>query len=116
MTLTFDQNGATSGVLHIFHKRVLLIAQRLLVDLARPSQHVLAQVLDRIDGETATGQCQTLHVAALGTTQGQDSFLCEEVKGEGIDAFLVDDDERFAVLAHLEKWKNRICWFRLIFC
>ncbi len=43
----------------------LVVPQRLLVDAARVAQHVLGQVLHRVDGEAPAGQGQPLHVAAL---------------------------------------------------
>ena len=45
--------------LDVLDKGVLLVAQGLFVDLAGPAQHVLGEVLHRVDGEAAAGQGQT---------------------------------------------------------
>src|SRR6056297_628431 len=108
--LTLDEDGAAPGVADVLDEGVLLLPQRLLVHPPRPAQHVLAQVLHRVDGQAPTGQRQPLHVAALGPAQGQDPLLGEHVEGEGVDAFLVDHHEGLALLAHLgTKGERRRC-------
>lgn len=57
------------------------------------AQTVSSEIGERIHGIATTGQCQTLHIAALGTTECHDTFASEGVKRNWVNALLVHYDK-----------------------
>uniref|UniRef100_A0A8W7PAJ3 Uncharacterized protein n=1 Tax=Anopheles coluzzii TaxID=1518534 RepID=A0A8W7PAJ3_ANOCL len=96
------QNRHRQRVLAVLHERVLVLAQHVLVHLPGKAEARFVHVVERVHRHTATGQRQTLHIAALGTAQRHDALLRQHVQRHRIDALLVDHDERFVrTVAHL---------------
>mmetsp|Transcript_23433 Transcript_23433/g.34373 ORF Transcript_23433/g.34373 Transcript_23433/m.34373 type:complete len:299 (+) Transcript_23433:485-1381(+) len=97
-----DEDGARVRVAAVFDKRVLFLAKSLFVHGARVAQHVLGEVIDRVDALAATRLAEALEVALLAATQTHDTLLCEHVERQGVDTLLIDDNKRLAVaVAHL---------------
>mmetsp|Transcript_16185 Transcript_16185/g.48159 ORF Transcript_16185/g.48159 Transcript_16185/m.48159 type:complete len:534 (-) Transcript_16185:26-1627(-) len=97
-----DEDGARVRVPHILHKRVLLLAQLVLVHRARVAEHIGAQLLDRVDRRASARQLQPLHVALLGAPQRHDALLGQQVQRQRVDALLVDEHKRLVGrVAHL---------------
>ena len=53
-----------------------------------PAEHLLVQVLHRVDRTAPEGQGQSLHVPALGTAEGEDTLLGEHVQGQGVNTYI----------------------------
>lgn len=62
---TDERNSRSSISSPAFLTNLLVLAQRLLVDLPSVTQHVLGEVLHAVDGHAAASQREPLHVAAL---------------------------------------------------
>ena len=91
---SLEQQSAGLGLLGtLFHKGKLVVSQRHLRYLASVSQHVLLQILERMNGSSTTRQGQTLHVASLGTAQTQNTLLGKHIQRQWINALLINHDK-----------------------
>ena len=64
-----------------------------LVDLIGMTETLWSKILDGVDRKTSTGQSQSLHITALGTSQTNDALGGQKVKRNGVNTLLVDDHE-----------------------
>jgi len=95
-----QQEGAALGMATLLDEGELVLADGHLADLPGEAQLGGVHILDGVDGRPAAGQGQPLHVPSLGPAEAEDALLGEHVEGEGVDALLVDHDERLPLLAH----------------
>ena len=96
----FQEQGAGLRVLDLVDEGVVLLAQIDLVEQPGVAEAVRLEVVEAVHRGAAARQGDALHVPALGPSTRPDALLGEHVQGEGVDALLVDDDERLALLAH----------------
>ena len=94
-----QQEGTALGMAALLDEGELVLSNGHLADLAGKAELVGVHILDGMDGRATAGQGQTLHVPSLGTAEAEDALLGKDVKGEGVDALLIDHNERFAILA-----------------
>mmetsp|Transcript_5533 Transcript_5533/g.17509 ORF Transcript_5533/g.17509 Transcript_5533/m.17509 type:complete len:395 (-) Transcript_5533:539-1723(-) len=94
-----EEERAGERVGDLVDERVVLLAQRLLVDAAGVAEVRRVQVVKAVDCRAAAGQRDALHVAALGAPRGEDALFGQHVERERVDTLLVDHDERLALLA-----------------
>mmetsp|Transcript_28269 Transcript_28269/g.67221 ORF Transcript_28269/g.67221 Transcript_28269/m.67221 type:complete len:433 (+) Transcript_28269:119-1417(+) len=98
-----QQDGARAGVLHVLHKRVLLVPEDVLVDAAGVPEAVRSELLHTADVDAPAGEGEPLHVAALGPAERQDALLGEHVEAVWVDPLHVDDHKALVrrVATHL---------------
>mmetsp|Transcript_6999 Transcript_6999/g.17932 ORF Transcript_6999/g.17932 Transcript_6999/m.17932 type:complete len:368 (-) Transcript_6999:190-1293(-) len=96
----FQEQGAGLRVLDLVDEGVVLLAQIDLVEQPGVAEAVRLEVVEAVHRGAAARQGDALHVPALGPSTRPDALLGEHVQGEGVDALLVYDDERLALLAH----------------
>lgn len=94
-----QQEGAALGMAALLDKGELVLANGHLTDLAGEAELVGVHILDGMDGRATAGQGQTLHVPSLGAAEAEDALLGKDVEGEGVDALLIDHNERLPLLA-----------------
>lgn len=90
---TLDENGDRLGILNLLNESELLLAKLVLVDQPSPSKSIGREVIHAVLCSTSANQLETLHVPSLGSPEGHDSVLHEDVETQGIDTLLVDDNE-----------------------
>lgn len=95
---TLHQNRDGLRILTLLNESVLILAQDVLVNKASETQLRFLNVVQMIQGDTAAGERQALHVAALRPAQRHDTFLGEHIQTHRVDTFLIDDDEILAVV------------------
>mmetsp|Transcript_47187 Transcript_47187/g.98793 ORF Transcript_47187/g.98793 Transcript_47187/m.98793 type:complete len:324 (+) Transcript_47187:316-1287(+) len=104
-----DENRARLRLFAVLDKGVLLLAQRLLVNLAGEAQNIGGEVVDRVLRRPTAGQRKTLHVAPFATAEADDPLLGQHIQGERVDALLVDNDEGFGfVVANVSFQRNHL--------
>lgn len=91
----FDEQSDGFRILDFFDEGVFLLAEGVFVDEAGPAEDGGVEVVDAVLGGAATDELEALHVSSLGAAEGEDVVFSEDVEGEGVDSFLVDDDEVF---------------------
>jgi hypothetical protein len=96
---SLEQDGDAEGVLALFNKGKLILSKNVLVYGSRITEAALVEILKRVDGDAAARERETLHVAPLGAAKAKDALAGERVQGQRVDALLVQDHERFLVLA-----------------
>mmetsp|Transcript_21127 Transcript_21127/g.49467 ORF Transcript_21127/g.49467 Transcript_21127/m.49467 type:complete len:274 (-) Transcript_21127:786-1607(-) len=94
-----EQHCARQRVLGALHEGELVIAQSLLVHNVCPAEITRLQLVEGVDSHAAAGQGQTLHIAALGTTDTNDAFLGKHVQRQRVNTLLIDHHESLAGIA-----------------
>ena len=99
LQLTLDEKGHTSGVLHLFDKRVLLLTQCMLIHQPGPAKDFWFELFNRVLCNATSDQLQPFHIPPLRPPQRHDPVLDEYVQGHGVDTLLVNDNKvlRFVI-------------------
>ena len=72
---TFDEKGHTPRVLHLFDKRVFLLAQCMLIHQPSPAKDFGFEILNRVLRDPPSYQLQPFHVPPLRPPQRHDPVL-----------------------------------------